>query len=220
MVDHICNSNCPTQERILDSAERLFAENGYDQTSLRTITSNAGVNLAAVNYHFGSKEKLVRKVFERKMAPLNHVRIDNLEQVLSEARGKGVRPAVRDLLVAFINPTFEMALGSPEGKNFIKLITRSLADTDGTLSQNFAESARPVLTALYEAICRALPGHQPLDVLFRLITGLSAMGSTLMRLSSDTAFPLFEEKDKNDFRQWATNKEKLIDFITAGMEAG
>ncbi len=213
------NDHCPTMQRILDSAERLFAENGYSRTSLRSITSDAGVNLAAVNYHFGSKEELVRQVFQRKMAPLNRVRIDNIKQVLSEARGKGIQPSVRNLFAAFIDPTFEMALGSPEGRSFVKLINRSLADTEGTLSRYFAESAHPALSVLYEAMCRALPTHQPLDVLFRLLTGLLAIGGMLMRLSSDTAFPLFDEKVTKDFRQWATSKEKLIDFITAGMEA-
>ncbi len=213
------NDHYPTMQRILDSAERLFAEKGYSRTSLRAITSDAGVNLAAVNYHFGSKEELVRQVFQRKMAPLNRIRSDNIEQVLEQARGMGRRPAVKDLLRAFIDPTFELALETPEGRSFIKLIIRSIADTDGTLSRNFIESAIPVLTVLHEAMCRALPTHEPRDVLFRLVTGMSTMGSMLMRLSSDTTLPLFDEQGIKDFRQWATNKGKLIDFIAAGMEA-
>jgi AcrR family transcriptional regulator len=67
-------TNSDTRERILDVAERLFMENGYEATSMRTITSVAEVNLAAVNYHFGSKEALLREVFRRRLAWLNHER--------------------------------------------------------------------------------------------------------------------------------------------------
>ncbi len=214
------NNHGLTMQRILDSAVRLFAENGYSRTSLRAITSDAGVNLAAVNYHFGSKEELVRQVFQHKIAPVNRERIDNIEQVIKEASGKGHRPRVRNLLRAFIDPTFELALGSKEGRGFVMLIWRSMADTEGTLSRNFIESARPALTVLHKAICSALPDHDPQEVLFRLITALSAMGSMLVRLSTDTAFPLLEEPEKNDFLDWQKKRDKLIDFITAGMEAG
>jgi AcrR family transcriptional regulator len=60
-----------TRERILDVAERLFMDNGYEATSMRTITSAAEVNLAAVNYHFGSKEALLCEVFRRRLTWLN-----------------------------------------------------------------------------------------------------------------------------------------------------
>ena len=58
-----------TVERILDAAEQLFAERGFAETSLRLITSKAGVNLAAVNYHFGSKKALIQAVFSRFLGP-------------------------------------------------------------------------------------------------------------------------------------------------------
>jgi AcrR family transcriptional regulator len=62
------NRTGSTKERILGAAETLFAQRGFDGASLRQLTSAAGVNLAAVNYHFGSKEKLVEQVFRRRRA--------------------------------------------------------------------------------------------------------------------------------------------------------
>lgn len=209
-----------TMQRILDSAERLFAEHGYAGTSLRAITSDAGVNLAAVNYHFGSKEELVKRVFERKMVPANRARIENLEKVLGEARSSGHRPAVKDLFRAFVDPAFELALGNAGGRSFVRLIWRSMADTEGFLNRNFIESARPALTALHEAICQALPTRDPQDVLFSLIISMSTMGSMLIRLSADKEFLSFALKEEGDFRELQQKKDKLIDFITAGMEAG
>ena len=64
-----------TVERILDAAEQLFAEKGFAETSLRLITSKAGVNLAAVNYHFGSKEELFEAVLTRRLDPMNQQRL-------------------------------------------------------------------------------------------------------------------------------------------------
>ena len=70
-----------TQKKILDAAEHLFAKEGFHSTSLRMLTREAGVNLAAVNYHFGSKEELIKAVIERRLLPLNRLRIDKLHGV-------------------------------------------------------------------------------------------------------------------------------------------
>ena len=64
-----------TKQRILDAAESLFMEHGFEATSLRSITAAAGVNLAAVNYHFGSKEELFQAVLTRRLDPMNHARL-------------------------------------------------------------------------------------------------------------------------------------------------
>jgi AcrR family transcriptional regulator len=83
------NQQGDTKQRILDAAEHLFALEGFRGTSLRDITGRAGVNLAAVNYHFGSKEALLRAVMERRLIPLNQVRIERLTKVRDSARQKG-----------------------------------------------------------------------------------------------------------------------------------
>jgi AcrR family transcriptional regulator len=213
------NNHCLTMQRILDSAEHLFAENGYRGTSLRMITSEAKVNLAAVNYHFGSKEELARQIFERKMVPLNRIRIENIERVLSESWENGQQPTVKTIMQAFIEPAFEMMLGD-QRKSFIALIVRSMAVTDSTLNCLFMESVQTVLKVLHEALCRALPDKDPQEVLFKLIAAMTTMGGMLMRISSDTAFRLpVGQRVKDDLRQWAINEDNLIKFITAGMEA-
>ena len=67
-----------TKDRILDAAESLFMEHGFEATSLRAITAAAGVNLAAVNYHFGSKEELFQAVLTRRLDPMNQQRVELL----------------------------------------------------------------------------------------------------------------------------------------------
>ena len=77
-----------TEERILCAAERLFVDHGYVATLLRVITAEAKVNLAAVHYHFGSKEALIREVFERRLGPQNAPRIAYLDRLETATRGR------------------------------------------------------------------------------------------------------------------------------------
>ena len=82
-----------TRQRILDAAEVLFTEHGFDATTLRQITGAAEVNLAAVNYHFGSKEELIREVFRRRLTWLNQQRLRELDRLEAEAAGKPLKPS-------------------------------------------------------------------------------------------------------------------------------
>src|SRR5260370_25101598 len=86
-----------TRTRILDAAEELFMLHGFEGTSMRLLTSRAGVNLAAVNYHFGSKDALIEALFRRKLDPMNTARIAELDRLESEAKGRAPAPGVRAL---------------------------------------------------------------------------------------------------------------------------
>jgi AcrR family transcriptional regulator len=92
-----------TRTRILDAAEALFAERGFDATTVRDITEAANANVAAVNYHFGSKEALLRAVTDRVVGPLNARR----RELLAELERRGDAPPVAAVLEAFIRPDIE-----------------------------------------------------------------------------------------------------------------
>src|SRR3954453_22954021 len=77
-----------TKTRILDAAESFFMEHGFEATSMRQLTTAAGVNLAAVNYHFGTKEELFQAVLTRRLDPMNQERIELLDELEREAAGK------------------------------------------------------------------------------------------------------------------------------------
>src|SRR5579871_2103764 len=89
-----------TKTRILDAAEKLFGEKGFDATSLRDITAEADVNLAAVNYHFQSKESLIEAVVVRSANPVNQQRLEMLEAA-------GPHPTVEQIVEAFVGPILE-----------------------------------------------------------------------------------------------------------------
>src|ERR1700728_3725650 len=109
-----------TKDRILDTAEHLFARDGFDATSLRAITAEAGVNLAAVNYHFQSKEALVQAVIGRRMGPVNAQRLALLDAYEAEAGDDAV--PVAKILDAFLRPVVEM-VGS-HAHEFVPMIGR------------------------------------------------------------------------------------------------
>ena len=122
-----------TKQRILDVAEHLFAVRGYHDTSLRAITTTAKVNLASVNYHFGSKESLLDAVFDRRLLPLNEIRRERIEMVREAAAEKGTPPDVEATLRAFVEPTFHFRdAGGTE--DFIALVGRAISDTQLALS--------------------------------------------------------------------------------------
>src|SRR5262245_31070920 len=91
------------KSRILEVAIRLFAERGLDAVSVRDITGAARVNLGAVNYYFGSKEHLIREVFETLLGPLQRRRLALLDQLEAQA---GNNPLELELVLrALIEPT-------------------------------------------------------------------------------------------------------------------
>ena len=91
-----------TKDKILDAAEALFMEHGFEATSLRSITAAAGVNLAAVNYHFGTKEELFQAVLTRRLDPMNQKRVDLLTRLEHEAAP--ARAALRPDPVGDVHP--------------------------------------------------------------------------------------------------------------------
>src|SRR5215212_6510170 len=107
--------------RILEAAEALFMEHGFEATSLRQLTAAASVNLAAVNYHFGTKEELFQAVLTRRLDPMNQERIELLARIERDAGGRAV--AVERILAAMLVPALRLARDERRGgKNFLRLL--------------------------------------------------------------------------------------------------
>src|SRR5512134_4200721 len=113
-----------TRTRILDAAEELFMQQGFGGTSMRLLTSKAGVNLAAVNYHFGSKDALIEAVFRRRLDPMNTARIAALEAL--ETAGA---PDADAIIRAFVGASLRMLEDAKGGgRNFIRLLGRTYTE--------------------------------------------------------------------------------------------
>src|SRR5215467_2180302 len=116
-----------TKERILDTAEKLFAEHGYGATSLRSIIAGAKVNLAAVHYHFRTKDALLDAVLKRRLEPVNRERLALLD---AYEQGAGDGPLrLESVLTALIAPPLGLAR-NPAFAGFMKLMGRVVVDGD------------------------------------------------------------------------------------------
>ena len=116
-----------TKDRLLDSAEQLFSRQGFSATSVRQISAAASVNLAAMNYHFGSKEQLISAVFARRLAPLNEERIGILERCCKESEG-GI-PSLDESVRALVGPALRLSQDPARGgERFMLLMGRAFSD--------------------------------------------------------------------------------------------
>ncbi|MCF5970144.1 TetR family transcriptional regulator, partial [Xanthomonas perforans] len=117
-----------TKDRILGAAEELFAQHGFAGTSLRQLTTQADVNIAAVNYHFGSKENLVNEVFRRRMDEMTASRLQQLETAKKSQPGE-----LTAVLAAFVEPALAMAQDRQNGGAFVRVIARAYAEKNDNL---------------------------------------------------------------------------------------
>jgi len=170
-------SQTETKDRILDAAEGLFARQGYRGTSLRALTTEAGVNLASVHYHFGGKEALLKEVLLRRLGPLSKRRQANLKRLRGEPGAAA--PCVRDVLRAFMAPTFVLCEGLPNEGAFSLLIGRILAEPEEPGRSYFLELVRPDLELFYACLKRAFPALPEPILLWRMHFCLGAMSHAL-----------------------------------------
>ena len=152
-----------TKDRILGAAEELFAQYGFSGTSLRQVTSHADVNIAAVNYHFGSKENLVNEVFRRRMDEMTAARLAQLEQARSARPGD-----LRAVLAAFVEPALAMAQDRQSGGAFVRVIARAYAEKNDNLRKFLSDHYGHVLREFGKAIGACVPGLSKEELYWRL----------------------------------------------------
>ncbi len=197
-----------TREQILSAAELLFAERGYAATSMRAITRSAGVNLAAVNYHFGTKEALLCEVVVQRMTPINEARLHLLDRYESETGGAAIR--LERVLHAFIAPVFTLT-----NEPFLRLIGRLYSEPVEALPQVLAEQFAPVLLRVRGALAAALPDLPRRDLYWRLEFVVGMLVHTLM---AGTRLKFLTE-GLCDVTDTAALIDRMVAFAAGGMRA-
>src|SRR5689334_13414383 len=152
-----------TKDRILGAAEELFAQFGFAGTSLRQVTSRADVNIAAVNYHFGSKENLVNEVFRRRMDEMSAQRLSALKAAVADHPGE-----LDPILAAFVEPALAMAQDRHGGGAFIRVIARAYAEKNDSLRKFLSEQYGHVLREFAKAIAGCMPALSKEELYWRL----------------------------------------------------
>jgi len=152
-----------TKDRILGAAEELFAQHGFAGTSLRQVTSRADVNIAAVNYHFGSKENLVNEVFRRRMDEMSAQRLSLLKAAVQQHPGQ-----LEPVLAAFVEPALALAQDRHGGSAFIRVIARTYAEKNDSLRKFLSDQYGHVLRDFAKAIAACVPGLSKEELYWRL----------------------------------------------------
>ena len=203
-----------TRTRILQAAEALFAESGFARTSLRAITARAEVNLAAVNYHFGSKEALIQEIFRRRLEPINAERLERLGRLQAAAQA----PGVEQLLEAYLAPTLKSeAEASPGEVRFMRLLGRTELGASKPLRGFVHSLYADVLDRFAMALSRALPQIPRRELYWRLHF---ASGSVAYSLAAADTLSLFSECPGDAFRDPGRDLlRRLIPFLAAGLRA-
>lgn len=203
-----------TRSRILDAAERLFMEHGFEATSMRMITGAAGVNLASVNYHFGGKEALVQEVFRRRLTWLNRERLRELDEAEAQAGGGPVKP--HRILEAFFGPSLRMSGdGRHGGQTFMRLLGRTYTEPTEFVRKFLAEEYAAVVPRFKKALFKALPEVPREEILWRFHFMLGAMsyaiaGTDALKLVTECRL---DEKDPGALAR------RLMPFLLGGLRA-
>jgi AcrR family transcriptional regulator len=142
-----------TREKLLEAAEVLFVKKGYEGVSVRDLTEAAGVNVAAINYHFKGKKDLYREVFRRMLAPVAQRRLEELASVIPKAGAPDLREVIRTYVSGFLG---EM-LASREAECCLNRVSVEMSRSGIATDVLVKEMVMPVHRVIKEAIRRARP---------------------------------------------------------------
>jgi AcrR family transcriptional regulator len=200
------------RDRLLDAAEGLFSERGFDGTSVRELAVAAGCNLASVNYYFGGKEKLYEEVWRRHMLLLRDSRVASIDKVMSKSdNGPSLEALLRSFAYAFIGPLVDKS----GGRRIIRLMAREMIDPHLSSDMFGEEVIRPTLMMMQKALGKACPGLDeskvPL-VVFSLVGQLiqTIRIRAMLQWTDDKAFDMFEPAEVIDH---------IVAFSAAGIRA-
>ena len=203
------------KQKLRIAAEQLFAEKGFEAVSVRDITQRSKSNVAAVNYHFGSRDGLVASVLERCVAPVNADRIARLDKLEKKAPGKVV--ALDDLIGAFVYPLVHGVEKSELSENlYYRLLGRAFAQQVDGLPQQIEEQMQGVMRRFTRAFGRALPTVSEADMAWRIHFMVGGVVWLLMRQGGGS--PVVQGKGQSEAIETALGR--LVRFAVAGMGEG
>lgn len=202
-----------TKNRILNAAEHLFCDLGFDNTSLRAITSEADVNLASVNYHFGSKKQLIQEVLRRYLDVL----MPKLDEQVAQMSGNGTELSTEVMFDVMVEPILSLDQVRPNGtKIFVQLFARAYYESQGHLRRFINTNYHDILVRLNSALHKAVPHLSSSEVFWRWHF---ALGACVFTMASSKALTEIAAADYNQHIEIEDLIKKVIQYIAAGFSA-
>ncbi len=206
------DSNKGVRDRLLDSAEELFCERGFEGASIRDIAASAECNIASVNYYFGGKEKLYQEVWRRHLIMMRDIRIASIDKVMSQSDGK---PHLEDLLRSFAEAFIGPLVDECRARRLCKLMAREMIDQNLPANMFLDDIITPTLTAMGTALVKACPDLEEPKVPFVVF---SVVGQLIHVIRVKA---MFEQNDDTDLPMFdlAEAIDHIVKFSAAGIRA-
>ncbi|KFZ37336.1 TetR family transcriptional regulator [Shewanella mangrovi] len=205
------SSRIDTKTKILDAAEKLFAERGFSETSLRLITSKAEVNLASVNYHFGSKRELIRAVLARYL----DLFMPAASNAIAELQQQHPHASLTDIFSALVSPLLTLnSIRAGGTRTFLQLLGRGYIESQGHLRWFITSHYGEHLQSFVTAVQASVPTIPRADIFWRLHFTLGTVVFTMASADAliDIAAADFDEKNNIE-----TVIRKVIPYIASGV---
>jgi len=207
---------CPACDRILQVAEQLFAEKGFDNTSIRDITTAAHCNLAAVNYHFGSKEKLYLLIFQQHMDVMRDRRLDPINQLFQDNPNN---VTIEQLLETFCHAFIDPFITDLEGKTRIQLMINELRNPHLPGDMFVTEVIAPVKKALSDAILKIYPDLNPLTITLCIQSVVNLLMGQIMPIIHKNPMTEHIKKIVLPDLDLSKNIQHIVQFAAAGIKS-
>jgi AcrR family transcriptional regulator len=205
-------SNKRVQDRLLDAAEELFCEHGFEGTSIRDIATAAGCNIAAVNYYFRGKDKLYAELWRRELTQMRDARLQSIQQVMSES---GDKPSLEDLLTSFAHAFIGPFVDESRSRRLMKLMAREMIDQHVPADMFVEEVVKPTVGAMQGALLKVCPGLEESKIPL-LIVFLAGQLAHVVHIKA-----MFEQLESAEMPQFDLTEavDHVVKFSAAGIRA-
>jgi AcrR family transcriptional regulator len=201
--------NTDTKTKILDVAEKLFAEVGIHATSIRQIVKEAGVNVASLHYHFGSKEAVIHEIITRRLSPINEMKIKRLDQLVEEAAGNP--PDLEAVLRAFIEPHIQMQKAAGEK---VKILMKLMVQIEDD-AERLKVMQDPVFMNVFNRFTSALQSILPHLAFSELIWRFKFMIFSMHAIMVQHPIP-----QNSQFKDEKEKTEDIVNYLITFLKAG
>ena len=212
-VNGVVGHSEQVRERLLDATEEVMAVEGFDGASVRQITSLAGCNVAAVNYHFGGKENLYIEMFRRRLREMTARRKEMIEEIMSGANGP---VTLEKLLEGFSKGFIEPLVDEEKGRRFIRLMVREM-NTPRLPKQMFHEEvAEPTLRSLGSAMKEIYPQMSEQQLMLCMISVIGQLVHLIRFTETIGVEMMGEQYHVPDLSEWIGH---VVKFSAAGVRS-
>jgi AcrR family transcriptional regulator len=207
------NFNKSVKDRLLDSAEELFCEDGFEGASIRDIAASADCNIASVNYYFGGKQQLYEEVWRRHLIPMRDMRIASIEKVMSQSENE---PQLEDIIKSFADAFVGSMVDTEKTSRMSKLMAREYIDKHLPADMFLKEIMMPTVTAMQKALVQTFPDLDESRVSFVVF---SLIGQLVHLVHVRTMFEHGIDESTRELFSSVNIINHIVKFSSAGIKA-